>query len=116
MSSETVSPAFPVTSYGGRRIAYSAAARAAAGAGAPLVIADPDSREAKAIRAAGVALVKAMATVDADPDRVILAILAAAAQEADHVAEDRKVVQSVQVRAAAARAANGEYRARKAAR
>lgn len=114
-------PAFPAASYGSKALAYSGAARGArAGGGIMAYDGAPglDTRDLtsdqRAVRAAAVALLKAISICQCSVDSVILSVIAAAGAEADMVKADREVVKSVQVKAAAARAADGEYRAKKA--
>lgn len=110
-------PAFPATSFGAKSLAYSGAARGARAAGAVAAFdggSGLDSRdmspEQRAIRTAAVALLKAIAVCECSADSAILSVIAAAGVEADAVKADREVVKSVQVKAAAARASDGEYR------
>lgn len=126
MSADTIlsaDPAFLASSFGGKALAYSGAARGARLAGAVLAFDGAvglDSHdltaEQRAVRAAAVALLKAISVCQCSVDSAILSVLAAAGAEADAVKADREVVKSVQVKAAAARAADGEYRAKKAGR
>lgn len=124
MSADTeIKPAFPAASFGAKALAFSAAARGARVAGAiaafdggPGMDTRDMSPEQRAVRAAAVALLKAVSTCQCSVDSVILSVLAAAGAEADMVKADREIVKSVQVKAAAARAADGEYRAKKGKR
>ena len=124
MSAATVpaaSPAFPAVSAPGKRIAFSDAAGAAALCGS--VGMDNADKAAADIDKAAIALLRALshfAPVKGAPDgtgakvadHVIGLILRAAAEEADKVVSDRAVVTSAQVRAAADKAATGDFRAR----
>lgn len=112
-------PAFPAVSFGAKSLAYSGAARGARAEGA-IVYCDggpgPDTRDLtpdqRAVRTAALALLKAIAACECSVDSVILSVIAAAGAEADAVKADRAAVQSVQVKAAAARAVDGVYRTR----
>lgn len=124
MSAATVlptDPAFPANCYGSKQIAFSGAARGARAVGAvvaydgaPGLDTRDMSPEDRAVRNAAIALLKAISACKCGVDSVVLSVLAAAATEADNVKSDRDVVKSVQVKAAASRAADGEYRTRKA--
>lgn len=120
MSSETV-PAFPAVSAPGKRLAFSAAARAAVAC--PSIGVDNADKAAADVEKAAIALLRALAhfapakgapagTGEHVADHVIALILQAAAMEADNVTTDRESVKSAQVKAAAAKAATGDFRAR----
>lgn len=120
MSSETV-PAFPAVSAPGKRIAFSAAARAAA-TGHSIGVDNADKAAADVEKAA-IALLRALShfaptkgapagTGEHVADHVFALVFQAAALEADNVMTDREAVKSAQVKAAAAKATTGEYRAR----
>ena len=116
-------PAFPAVSAPGKRIAFSAAAAACEGKGAGQIGTDDTAKADKAVQAAAIAILRALshyAPLQAAPagagqytaDYVLSRILFAAAAEADNVTEDVQNVKSVQVRAAADKAATGDFRAR----
>ena len=124
MSSDTeIKPTFPAVSAPARRIAFSEAARASVGKGAGQIGTDDVVKADKAVQAAAIALLRALshyAPLQSAPagagqytaDYVIARVLETAATEADNVTEDVKNVKSVQVRAAADKAATGDFRAR----
>lgn len=123
MSADNASPAFPATSAPARRIAFSAAAAACEGKGAGQIGTDDVIKADKAVQAAAIALLKALshyAPLASAPagagqytaDYVLSRVLFAAATEADNVTHDVGAVKSLQVRAAADKAATGEFRAR----
>lgn len=126
MSTATVpaaTPAFPAVSASGKRIAFSAAATAV-GPDCGSIGTNNADKAAADVEKAAIALLRALAhfaPVKGAPDgtgarvadHVIGLILRAAADEADKVVSDRAVVTSAQVRAAADKAATGDFRARK---
>lgn len=115
-------PAFPAVSAPGKRIAFSAAA-AAIGPDCGSIGMDNADKAAADVEKAAIALLRALAhfaPVKGAPDgtgakvadHVIGLVLRAAADEADKVVADRGVVTSAQVKAAADKAATGDFRAR----